>query len=74
MKGYPGVSRFVVPHRLVRRGQYQGWSIKYVYYKARLMIKGRVFYLGHYDNPEAAAAAYRRFKEKAPRSRVCREA
>jgi hypothetical protein len=70
MRGYPGVSRFVVPHRLTRRGPYKGWSIKYVYYKARLMRQGRVFFLGHFDTPEAAAAAYRKAKgKKIPRSR-----
>jgi hypothetical protein len=63
VRGYPGVSRFVVPHKLIRRGPYQGWSIKYVYYKARIMKNGRVFFLGHFATPEAAAAAYRAAKK-----------
>jgi len=64
MRGYPGVSRFVVRHRLTRRGPHQGWAIKYIYYKARIMVHGRVFFLGHYDNPEEAAAAYIKAKVK----------
>lgn len=63
MRGYPGVSVFRVRYT-PRRGKHRGWQIRYVYYKARIMIDGRAFLLGHFATPEAAADAYRKAKSK----------
>jgi hypothetical protein len=80
MRGYPGVSVFTVRYttrgkcktrekgtgKWLERRSAGGKRVKFTYYKARLMRQGRVFFLGHFDTPEAAAEAYRKAKEKPP--------
>jgi hypothetical protein len=64
MKGYPGVSITRVKNYRRILGEYKGWDITYVYYKARIRVKGRSVFLGDFDTPEKAAAAYRQAKER----------
>ena len=67
MKGYPGVSIETVRYKR-RRGKLKGRKKTYVYYKARMTVRGRVIQLGHFSTPGAAAAAYRKAKMTAARS------
>jgi hypothetical protein len=72
MKNYPGVSTFTV--RYTTRGKCKsrekgtgkwlkrsagGKRINYIYYKARIMVDGKAFFLGHFPTPEEAAEAVR---------------
>ena len=64
MKGYPGVSITRVKNYQPRRGKYLGWDISYAYYKARIQINGKSVFLGSFNTPEAAAAAYLKAERK----------
>lgn len=63
MRGFPGVSMFRVRYRM-RHGPHKGWLVSYVYFKARIMRNGRARFLGHFDTPQQAAAAYRDAKAR----------
>lgn len=52
------------PHYKARRGYHAGWDGYYTYYKARIMVNGRVHYLGHFQTPQEATEAYRKAKLK----------
>lgn len=64
MRKFPGVSSFTM-HYVPRRGPYKGWTITYTYFKARIMVRGKAIFLGHFQTPEEAAAAVVAAKKKA---------
>ena len=63
MRGYPGVSRFVVRHRLTRRDHIRAGLLN-IFITRRASWCMVACFLGHYDNPEEAAAAYIKAKVK----------